>query len=138
MKAVKQGDAIECNGAEVISRDIKLSSFVNMPNIGKCRKYNCKRNSEASVTKEIADKKKKNYLNAYVNLGDNISGENITVYVNSIKPQKIEVINHTGRHKAQKTETNCFTYAEISLQFHNIKVLNDPKQLGDTKEESDN
>lgn len=137
MKAVKQGDAIECQGARVISRDIKLSSLVNIPSIGKCRKYNCKRNSEATITDEIPDKENRVYQNAFVELGDIVSGENIVVYVNSLKSQKVDVINYTGRHKAQKTETSCFTYAEISVQFHNIRELNDPNQLSDRSKEID-
>jgi len=129
MEAVKKGNSIECLSAEIISRDIKLSAFINLPNFGKCRKYNCKKNSEASIRKELNDKTKKAHISSYVDLGDKIMGENLALYVKTVKSLKIEVVNYTGRHKAQQTSTDCHTFAEVTLQFHNIRVLNDPKQL---------
>ncbi len=49
--------AIECTSAEVISRDIRRSSILNIKNIGLCFAYKCGKNSEAKILKELNPKK---------------------------------------------------------------------------------
>jgi hypothetical protein len=129
MGFVYYGASIECNSALVISRDIKATGLVNLPNVGRCRKYNCKRNSEASIKEESIPKEKIYYPTPHLDLNSQIKGEDIIFYTKTVKQIKKEVVNFTGRHKTQKTITNCFTLAEITLQFPNIKSISDPKQI---------
>lgn len=140
MKLVYHGDTIECNSSEIISRDIRVSSIIDVPEIGKCRKYNCKRNSEASIIEELDPKKAKYKTTSNLNLNDLLECEDLYFLMHTMKPLKIEIINKSGRHKAQKGVTKCFTYAEITQQFPNIpqkieKQLSSPaKQIENKKE----
>jgi|GEM_PF-2663451 len=129
MEFVFQGASIECDSAEIISRDIKASSFVNLPEIGNCQKYNCKRNSEAKILEELEPKRALYKPGSHLDKDDTLKSEDIVIYINSLKSVKKEVIPFSHRHKAQKTITKCFTYAEISLQFPNIQALKDPRQV---------
>jgi hypothetical protein len=129
MEYIIEGASLECLHAEVVSRDIKLSALVDVPEIGKCRKYNCKRNSKASILEELNPKKPIINLNSRLNIGDSIKAEEIVILLNNLRTLKIEVINLSGRHKAQKTETNCYTHAEITMQFPQIGEIKDENQF---------
>jgi hypothetical protein len=128
MEFFRQGESIECDSAEIISRDIKVGSYIDVPNIGKCTKINCKRNSEAKILQELNPKKAIRNPASKLNLGDTIKGENLTVYTKG-SLHGYQVINKSGRHKAQQAYTKGYTYAEISLQFRSIPLLNAPRQI---------
>ncbi|MEP7169126.1 MAG: hypothetical protein ABI855_07110 [Bacteroidota bacterium] len=129
MKFVYQGASIECESAEIISRKILLSSFQEIPNVGRCKKYNCTRNSEATITKELNPKAPLYSETSHLNLGDMLEAENIVVFVNQANNLKVIKIDNTHRHNAQQANTNSFTYAEITMQFPNFTELKDPKQV---------
>jgi|ERR1019366_373074 hypothetical protein len=129
MAFVYTGASIEAEGTEIISRDIKISSLVNVPNVGRCQKYNCKRNSEAKVVIELTPKQPRYKEKSHIDLNDEIKGEEIVLLVNSIKKITIDVENYTGRHKTQTTSTKCYSFAEITVKFPNISELKDPKQI---------
>lgn len=140
MNYILNGASIECMDADLVSRKIVKSSIINIPGIGNCVKYICKRNSEAKILKALdksfADKRENKLPR--IEVGDQISGEDIYLLVNKIRPLKIVVDNHTGRHKAQKSTTGCYTYAEISAQFHNINEIKDSRQFIMIEEDSSN
>ena len=118
------GASIECHGAEIISRKILYSSYIEILNIGKCKTYKCTLNSEATIHKELPHPKTPKYKEtSCITEGDIIEGENITLFVNNDRNIKISVINHSGSHKAQQSNTNCYTYAVITLQCKGIPAL---------------
>ena len=124
MKLVYDNSSIECFSAEIISRQILPSSFIEYENVGKCFTYKCKRNSEASILKELIPKTPKINQNSYLDIGTKVECENLFIAVCKLKPYKIDVINHSGRHKAQVIMTNEFTFAKISKQISNIPDAN--------------
>lgn len=129
MKYVYQGASIESDSANIVSRKILLSSFQNIPNVGNCKKYNCSRNSEATIVKELNPKLPLYKTTSHLDLNDMIEAENIVVFVNQTNQLKIGKIAKSGRHNAQEANTNGFTYAEITMQFPNFALLKDPKQI---------
>jgi len=124
MKIVYDNCSIECSSAEVISRQIIPSSFVEFNKVGKCLTYKCKRNSEASILKELTPKEPIINKNSYLDINTKVECESLFVAVCKAKPYKIDVINHSGRHKAQYMKTDEFTFAKISKQLVNIPQLN--------------
>ena len=124
-----EGAAIECNAAKVTTRDLIPGSFIEILNVGRCKKYNCKRNSSTQIIKESDPKKRIYFPNPHLDLHDKLEGEEIVLFVNSVKPLKHKVVNETGRHKAQEAQASNFTLAQIKMQFHFQKTINDPRQL---------
>jgi hypothetical protein len=121
--------SIECEKAIIISRDIKTSGYVNIKHLGKCFKYNLKRNSEAKINKELTPKLPVYCPTSHLDLGVEIAGEDIMLLVASPKKLKFSVQNYTGTHKVQAGETECYSYAEITKMFPNMLQLKDPKQM---------
>jgi hypothetical protein len=124
MKQVYDNCSIECESAEIISRRITPSSFVEYKKLGKCLTYNCKQNSEAKISKEVVPKDAVINDNSMLDLESKIECENMHVVVVRVKPYKLNVINHTGRHKAQIMKTDVFTFAKITRQHQNIPPAN--------------
>ena len=123
MKFVHEKCSIECEAANIVSRKILRNSFIEIKAVGKCTTYKCKLNSEASITKEIQNPKEHKYKKtSQLNAGDKFECEELFLAVNTHKALKIEIVNYTGRHKAQVTNTDHYTFAEISRQFPNIPV----------------
>jgi len=127
MKEVFDNSTIECNSAKIISRKITPSSFLNIPNIGRCFTYKCSRNSEAVIKKELDPKEPIYNHNSLLNIDTKLECELLFVAVNKIKPYSFIKINHTGRHKAQTFTTKEYTYAKISKQISNIPQLDSPR-----------
>ena len=134
MKQVLDSCSIECIGAQIISRKIYRSSFMEIKSIGKCTTYKCKLNSEAEIIKELQNPKKPIHKEAsMIDLGDMLECESLFFAVNTFRTLKIGLINHTGRHKAQITKTDIYTFAEITRQMPNIpipKLLSHPVPSG--------
>jgi|688.fasta_scaffold193966_1 hypothetical protein len=129
MKQVHYNSSIECLSADVISRKIMPSSYMDVKLIGKCRTYKCSRNSEAKILKELAPKKAYCNLNSALDLDDRIEAEDLFLAINSSKSVKISLVNHSGRHKAQTFISEFYTFAKISKQFPNIAELRPQKTL---------
>jgi len=129
MKYVYQGASIECDSAEIVSRKILLSSFQEVLNVGRCKKYNCSRNSEARITAELNPKEPLYSETSHLDLNDKLEAENIIVFVNQSNQLKIEKIDNSHRHNAQQANTSGYTYAEITMQFPNFPELKDPRQV---------
>ena len=128
MKEVFDNSTIECLSAEIISRKIMPSAFLNIPTIGRCFTYKCSRNSEAIIIKELKPKKAIYNENSLLCCHTKLECEMMFVAVNAKKPYKFSKINHSGRHKAQKFATKVYTYAIISKQISNIPAL-DPLKI---------
>lgn len=126
MKIVHDNSSIECLSADVISRVILPSSFLEIKTIGKCLTYKCKRNSEATIRKELTPKNAIVNSHSHLDLDIKLECENLFVAVNKIKPYKYDLINHSGRHKAQQMVTEEFTFAKISKQIPGIPQANPP------------
>jgi len=130
MKYVHEKCSIECEAANIVSRKILRNSFIEITDVGKCTTYKCKLNSEASITKEIENPKKHKYKEtSQLNAGDKLECEDLFVAINTHRSLKIELVNHTGRHKAQVTNTDNYTFAEITRQFPNLPVREIQSQL---------
>jgi len=129
MKQVHYNSSIECLSADVISRKIMPSSYMEVKLIGKCRTYKCSRNSEAKILKELDPKKPYCNLNSALDLNDRIEAEDLFLAINSSKSVKITLVNHSGRHKAQNFVSEFYTFAKISKQFPNIAELKPQKIL---------
>ena len=128
-KFVHNSSSIECLSAQIISRDIVPSSFLNIKDIGKCFTYKCKKNSEAEILKELNPKRSIYCIESNLNIGDILECENLFVAINKNKPYTPTLINYTHRHKAQMFVSKEYTFAKISKQIGNIPLLNPPKQL---------
>lgn len=129
MKLVHNNSTIECDSAEVISRKILPSSFIEIKNIGRCFSYKCSRNSEATIKKEISPKIPRINYNSFLDIDSKLESENLFVAVQKNKPYKLDVTNHSGRHKAQTFVTDEFTYAVITVQISNIPLLNPEREI---------
>jgi hypothetical protein len=103
--------------------------------VGLCRKYICKRNSEAFIIKELTDKKPLVNDSSAVNLNDSLRAENITAYIKSSKTLAKSKCAYTGRHNSQLMSAPYFTHAFITLQFPNIPNLLDSKQVKGEKKQ---
>ncbi len=127
MKNVHEKCSIECDAADVVSRQIMRNSFIEIKSIGKCTTYKCKRNSEAVITKELPHPPKPVHkFTSCVNRGDSLECEDMFLAVNSVKALKIAIRPYTSTHKAQITSTNSYTFAEISRQIPGIPMLTNP------------
>lgn len=127
MKDIHYNSSIECLSADVISRKIMPSSYMEIDKIGKCRTYKCSRNSEAVILKELDPKQPYCNVNSSLSLNDKLEAEDIFLAINTTKAIKVGLTNHSGRHKAQTFCTEHFTFAKISKQFPNISELNPQK-----------
>ena len=105
------------------------TSNMEIKQIGKCRTYKCSRNSEATILKELNPKRAYCNHNSALDINDKLESEDIFLAVNTNKSIKVELLNHTGRHKAQTFTTEHFTFAKISKQFPNIAQLNPQKTI---------
>ena len=128
-KYVHLNSAIECDSAEIISRDIRRSSILNIRNIGLCFTYKCSKNSEAKILKELNPKNAIYCEESYLDLDDIIESENIYVLINKKKPYIPEKLNHTVRHKAQTFTSKEFTFAQITRQISGIPDLVPQKKI---------
>lgn len=122
-KFIHLNAAIECNSAEIISRKITYSSALKIGNIGICFTYKCSRNSEAKIIKELSPKISKYCYESKLDLNDILESDSLHVIVNKTKPYSVDLINHSGRHKAQTFTTKEFTFAKISKQLNNIPEI---------------
>ncbi|WP_296687346.1 hypothetical protein [Flavobacterium sp.] len=129
MKHVHFNSSIECASAIIISRKITPSSYMVINKIGKCRTFKCSRNSEAVILKELDPKEAYHNIHSCLDLNDKLESEDIFLAINCKKSPKIELINHTGRHKAQACNTSEYTFAKVSKQFPNIADLNPQKNI---------
>lgn len=123
MKSVYNNASIECDSAEIISRKVIHSAFIELPNIGKCFSYKCSLNSEATIKKESNPKEAKVNQHSLLDLESKLECDKLFVAVKKNKPYKLCLINLTGRHKAQTFVTDEFTFAKITLQLSNIPNL---------------
>ncbi|WMI66715.1 hypothetical protein RBH94_06010 [Aestuariibaculum sp. YM273] len=128
-KEVFNNSTIECLSAEIISRKILPSSFLEIEHVGRCFTYKCSRNSEATVKKELDPKEPFYNEHSLLDLGSKLECENMFVAINKKKPYKYTKINHTGRHKAQTFTSKEYTFAKISKQLSNIPLCDPPKEI---------
>jgi len=129
MEYIYQDAEIECSVSDIISRNIITGSIISVPNVGICRKYTCKRNSEAFIIKELDPKEAKISDGSHLELNDSLKAENLTVFIKYSKTIDKEKCPYTGRHNVQYMTARYFTHAIITLQFINITKVLDIKQV---------
>ncbi|MCU0390881.1 MAG: hypothetical protein MUE81_07170 [Thermoflexibacter sp.] len=113
-------ESIECNAAEIISRKIVPKGLLKYEKIGFCFKYSCDRDSSAEIKKELSPKKAILKESSKLDLGTKLVCLKLFFLVRGKKPITADVINNSGRHKAQLIATKDFTYAEITQPFAQI------------------
>lgn len=119
-KFVHNNSAIECLSAEITSRKIQNSSYIKLAKIGRCFVYKCSRNSSAKIVKELSPKLP-NYCNeSNLNANDLLECDSLFVAIKKETPYVPDVINLTGRHKAQMFISKEYTFAKITKQIFNI------------------
>ncbi len=128
-KLVHNNSTLECIAAQIISRKILPSAFVEIPNIGICFTYKCSLNSEAKILKELIPKICKVNEFSLLDLDSKLECDKLFVAIKKNKPYRLRKINFTGRHKAQTFITDEFTFAQITLQIGNIPFLNPEKVI---------
>lgn len=114
-------ESIECKSADVIALKIEpCIRALNHPIIGKCIKYLCSRNGNATIKKELDPKKSllKN-PNAKLNIGDTINSVSFYVLVKGLKVEAVEFNGvFSGRHNCNAFTSNSdFTFAQITEPF---------------------
>jgi len=129
MNYVYMGAKLECAHSEITSRKILPGSLVSFQDFGMFSKFKCERNSKAKNIKELNPKFPIVNKFSHLNLNDALSGSDLVIYAEGIIALKIDKINLTGRHKAQKTNLSCFIFAEITRMTSGISGIKDKLQV---------
>jgi len=123
-------ESIECNAANVVARKIVKTALIEEEKIGICQKYKCSRNSSATVKKELNPLEFLKCNTSKLKLDDCLVAEDLFFFTKGYKKLRISLINESGRHKAQTTDTSSYTYAEITKPFeHIMKALHQRELL---------
>jgi hypothetical protein len=118
MNIFGQGESIECESANVIAKKIEVSPPLNYATFGKCLKYICTRDGEASIIKELFPKSTKlSFPVTNLNLGDTIKANRFYVLVQGFKAKKLEKVRFSGAHNARQFNSDSYTFAEISKPY---------------------
>jgi hypothetical protein len=132
----QQNESIECLKCEIIARKFVPSMPINDPVLGKGIKYDLSRNATAMILEELNPKTPVKRELSNLNINDLLRAESITAFICSIKRQKFELLNESGRHKASRTVVGAFAYAQIKYPLKNVinaiaaqKLLFDKKNL---------
>jgi hypothetical protein len=128
MSFVYEKASIECDGSEIISRKIIRGAAITIDNVVYLQ-YKCQQNSVATIEKELDPKNPRLNPYSHLNLGDSVKGEDLAIRMQGLKPFKIKLVNLTHTHKAQSTNSNCYTHAALTKPFPNIASTQDPKQV---------
>lgn len=134
----KQGESVECNSAEILSRKFVPGSAVKLDGINFYVRYECDRNSSAEILKEVNPKKAKFNLKSNLNCGDKISADAITFYYQGLKKISIALGGNarTGTHTGQIIITKTFTYAIIKIPYsHIINAQNSKNKISKSQSE---
>lgn len=127
------GESIECDKCELTVRKYVPSSPQIHPTLGKLLKYNCSRNCTALNLRELNPKAFKIKITSNLDLGAILSAESIFFLTSRLKPLKLNVVNESGRHKANKGVVEGFTFAEIKYPMENVLNAMAKKQELPTK-----
>lgn len=114
------GESIECGKCEIIAKKFVPSSPQIHSILGKVIKYECSRNSSAKILEELDPKEFKVYVGSHLNLNDTLKAETLYAYTTYLKRVKTEVVNYTGRHKANVACIYGFTLAQIRYPLENV------------------
>jgi hypothetical protein len=129
MEYIYLGASIECDGAEIISRKINFGPLIRLPDLGVCHKYSCEINSESTIEKELSPKNPLFKETSHLDLGDKLKADSLVLYIRKIAQLKVQKITNTQSHRAQKANSNDYTYGEITGLFPNLKIIKDPRQI---------
>lgn len=128
-------DCIESEKCEVIARKVVPNALFVDPVLGRCMKYDFSRNATAKILQSVDPKVTKKHALANLNVDDLLKAESIYALVSSFKKLKADVINESGRHKANYIIVPYFSFAQIKYPLMN--VLNSMVNRGEIGERKD-
>ncbi|MEI7581190.1 hypothetical protein [Runella sp.] len=114
------GESIECDKCELVTRKIVPSSLQMHHILGRVMKYDCSRNCSAKNLKELNPKKFRVKMTSDLDLNTLLSAESIFLFTTKLRPLKLNVVNESGRHKANEGVVDGFTFAEIKYPMENV------------------
>jgi hypothetical protein len=114
------GESIECDKCELIAKKVVPSSPQIDDSLGRVIKYDCSRNSSSENLKELNPKVFKYKFSSNLDLGTKLNAESIYLLTSQLKRIKLEIVNETGIHKANKGIIEGFTFAEIKYPLVNV------------------
>lgn len=113
--------ALACASAEVHGRKIVPSTLIRHDDVGLCIRYTCQRDSLVKITKERWPKVCAYNSKAHLDLGDQVRGKSVAVYVASKRVlRRSKVSGYSGTHSNGYLETHAQTYAELTEAFENL------------------
>lgn len=113
-----QGESIECEAAYIIAKKIEVSPPLNHIVFGKCLKYICSRDGEATIKKELNPKVSKlTHPVTNLNIGDTIKANRFYVLLQGFKAKRLTKTAFSGAHNAREFYSNEYTFAEISKPY---------------------
>lgn len=135
-KLIKEGDTIIANSIDGNSRKIVWKGLKKHPITKELMMlYECDRNSFAEITTVYTggvDPGTENYCR---NIGDQLQADAISIYVSSLRKEKFEVSNATGRHKSQffsirkKSISSIKTSLEIFAKELSLRLQINQKEI---------
>jgi hypothetical protein len=116
MKFINRGETIEGKRIAIKTRKQTLQTSVEIDNIGRCFKYLCQKNANASITEELDIKVSKFSEKSHLDINDSVSGDSIDLY-SSDKLQFTKEANYSSKHGIQSSETKQYGCAQIRIPF---------------------
>lgn len=129
-----KGESIECNAADVKSRDIRYQSAREYKSHGVFFKYKCSIDSYAEIEEELAPKECRICENSKLDQGDTLHSDSLVVYNKIFKPAKKSIIEFSGSHRAQNIKLKNFTFAQITIPMD--RIINAIESRSDTLEDT--
>jgi hypothetical protein len=129
MNYYQEGDSIECQCSEIISKKFNKGYLKTHPRNGNTYLfYKCERSGTAEIKQELNPKKAVIDESSYLNKGDKLNGDRLDIYINKKRRLKPEHIGgYTGRHGSRKINTDKFTYAQITKRYNTIPLKSNYK-----------
>jgi hypothetical protein len=127
------GDRIESSGANINAKKIlfetlRVEKLLDGSEINVVF-YKCKRDGDATISKELDPKKALINDNSKLSLGDGISGNQFVFFHQGIRKLVPTVSQYSGSHKANYVTTKTFTSAEITQAYAHIQHAQTKKML---------
>lgn len=116
MEFINQGDTIEGKRLDIKTRKQTLQTSIEIKDIGRCFKYLCQKNVNASVAEELKEKVAKFADDSHLNLNDNIRGDSVDLY-SLTRLQFSKESNYSSKHGIQYSETKKYGCAQIRIPF---------------------
>ena len=114
-KLIYKDNSIEGKKIEITTRKVIPQNIVKINEI-RFFKHLCKKNVKATIKEELEPKKYKLFKKSKLDRGDEVTGDTISIYADSLLEFKKEA-NYSSRHGIQTSTTKRFGCAEIQTPF---------------------